>query len=75
MCLYWKVNEGQLAVVGVYVDELLDTAAVDCFFTQLESLSIKDLGIVSKFLGKRVAIDDDGSYVLDQLEAIGELLR
>ena len=25
MCLYWKVDDGQLVVVGVYVDDLLAT--------------------------------------------------
>ncbi|CAI5708159.1 unnamed protein product [Peronospora effusa] len=77
--LYWKVDDGQLVVVGVYVDDLLatgtDAAAVDRFFDQLGSLSIKDLGTVSKFLGMRVEIDGDGTYVLDQSEAIGELVR
>ena len=49
----------------VYVDDLLatgtDTAAVERFFNQLGSLSIKDLGVVSKFIGMRVAMEDDGS--------------
>uniref|UniRef100_A0AAV1UNM5 Reverse transcriptase Ty1/copia-type domain-containing protein n=1 Tax=Peronospora matthiolae TaxID=2874970 RepID=A0AAV1UNM5_9STRA len=79
MCLYWKVDDGQLVVVGVGVDDLLatgtDTAAVDRFFNQLGSLSIKDLGVLSKFIGMRVAMEDDGNYVLDQTEAIGDLLR
>ena len=65
--------------MGVYVDDLLatgaDTAAVERFFNQLGSLSIKDLDVVSKFLGMRVTMKDDGSYILDQTEAIGELLR
>uniref|UniRef100_M4B3H5 Reverse transcriptase Ty1/copia-type domain-containing protein n=1 Tax=Hyaloperonospora arabidopsidis (strain Emoy2) TaxID=559515 RepID=M4B3H5_HYAAE len=78
MCLYRKVDDGQLIFVGVCFNGLLakgtDTAALDRFFTQLGSLSIKDLGIVSKFLGMRVAIDDEGSYVLEQSEAIRELL-
>ena len=51
ICLYWKVDDGQLVVVGVYVDDLLatgaDTAAVERFFNHLGSLSIKDLGVVS----------------------------
>ena len=79
MCLCWKVDNGQLVVVSVYVDYLLATgtytAAVERLFNHLGSLYIKDLGVVSKFLGMRVAMKDDGSYVLDQTEAIGELLR
>ena len=79
MCLYYQVECGQLVIVGVYVDDLLatgmDAAAVDRFFVKLGSLSIKDLGTVSKFLGMRVTIDNSGGYVLEQAEAIGELLR
>ena len=79
ICLYYQVECGQLVIVGVYVDDLLatgtDAAAVDRFFVKLGSLSIKDLGTVSKFLGMRVTIDNSAGYVLDQAEAIGELLR
>ncbi|CAI5716713.1 unnamed protein product [Peronospora effusa] len=79
MCLYWKQDGSDLVVVGVYVDDLLATgtiaAAVDRFFTSLGSLSIKDLGPVTKFLGMRVAVDDDSSYVIDQEGAINDLLR
>ena len=54
MCLYWKVDDGQLVVVGVYEDDLLatgtDTAAVERVFSQLRSLYNKDLGVVSNFL-------------------------
>ena len=79
ICLYWQVEGGQLVIVGVYVDDLLatgtDAAAVDHFFVKLGSLSIKDLGTVINFLGMRVTIDNSGGYVLDQAEAIGELLR
>ena len=61
MCLYWKVDDGQLVVVGVYVDDLLatrtDKAAVERFFNHLGSLSIKDLSVGSKFLGMRVAME------------------
>ena len=59
MCLYWKHDGKDTVVVGVYVDDLLatgtDAAAVDRFFASLASLSINDLGRVSKFLGMRVA--------------------
>ena len=79
LCLYWQVEGGQLVIVGVYVDDLLatgtDAAAVDRFFVKLGSLAIKYLVTVSKYLGMRVTIDNSGGYVLDQAEAIGELLR
>uniref|UniRef100_A0AAV1VG86 Reverse transcriptase Ty1/copia-type domain-containing protein n=1 Tax=Peronospora matthiolae TaxID=2874970 RepID=A0AAV1VG86_9STRA len=58
MCFYWKRDGDDLVVVGVYVDDLLATgtsaAAVERFFASLASLSIKDLGRVSMFLGMRV---------------------
>lgn len=76
MCLFWKCDEEDSVVVGVYVDDLLatgiDAAAVDRFFDSLASFFIEDLGRVRKFLGIRVTIDDDGSYVLDQDEAISD---
>ena len=65
--------------MGVYVDDLLatgtDEAAIDRLFDSLANLSIKELSRVSKFLGIRVAIDDDDGYVLDQKEVISDLLR
>ncbi|CAI5725092.1 unnamed protein product [Peronospora effusa] len=79
MCLYWKQDGSDLVVAEVYVDDLLATgtnaAAVDRYFTSLGNLFIKDLGHVNKFLGMRVAVDDDGSYVIDQEGAINDLLR
>ena len=74
MCFYWKRDSEDIVVVSVYVDDLLATgtnaAAVDRFFsTSLASLSIKDLGRVSKFLGMRVTLNDDESCSLDQQEA------
>uniref|UniRef100_A0AAV1VNB0 Reverse transcriptase Ty1/copia-type domain-containing protein n=1 Tax=Peronospora matthiolae TaxID=2874970 RepID=A0AAV1VNB0_9STRA len=79
MCSHWKIDDSQLVVVGVYVGDLLatrtSTAAVYRFFTQLESPFIKELSIVSRFLKMRVAIDGNGSCVLDRSEAIGELWR
>ena len=79
MCLCHKQDGEDVGVVGVYVDDLLATGtsavAVNNRFASLGLLSIKDLGRVSKFLGMRVALDDDGSSVLDQEEAIKDLLR
>ena len=79
MCRYWKVDDVQLVVLGVYVDDLLtmgtDAAAIDRFFTKLDRISIKDFGVVSKFLGMHYVIEEDSSYALDQSEAIGKLFR
>ena len=62
MCLYYKYKGETCTVVGVYVDDLLVTgteqSAVDEFFAEMSSLSIKDLGIVSKFMGIRIQLDD-----------------
>uniref|UniRef100_A0AAV1T9S2 Uncharacterized protein n=1 Tax=Peronospora matthiolae TaxID=2874970 RepID=A0AAV1T9S2_9STRA len=77
VCFYWKCDD--LVVVGVYVNDLLATgtsaAAVERFFASIASLSIKDLGRVSKFLGMRVTHSGQNGYTLDQEEAIRDLLR
>ncbi|CAI5703653.1 unnamed protein product [Peronospora effusa] len=66
-------------VVGVYVDDLLVTGteqgAVDEFFMEMSSLSIKDLGVVNKFLGLRINLNDETGYVLDQEVMIDLLLK
>ena len=71
---YCKHNGKDTVVVGVYVNDLLVTgtgaAAVDLFFVSFASMSIKDPGRASKFLGMIVALDGDDGYVLDQMEAI-----
>eukprot|EP00644_Phytophthora_capsici_P016293 jgi/Phyca11/117864/e_gw1.34.274.1 len=79
MCVYCRLKEGVLIVVGVYVDDLLVTGtqqnAVDAFFGELTGLAVKDLGSVSKFLGMRVTYSDDDGYDLDQEVGIAEMLR
>ena len=70
MCLYFNYKGKICTVVGVYVDDLLVTctrqSAVDEFFKDMASLSIKDLGIMNKFLGLRIELDGSSGYVLDQ---------
>ena len=79
MCLYIKYKGKICAVVGVYVDDLLVTgtrqSAVDEFYKDMASLSIKDLGIMNKFLGLRIELDGSSGYVLDQEMTIDLLLR
>ncbi|GAB9471215.1 unnamed protein product, partial [Globisporangium polare] len=79
MCLYFRRDGDDVVVVGVYVDDLLVTATrrdlVRQFFASMATLSIKNLGPVSKFLGMRVERAEGGGYSLDQEEAIDELLR
>lgn len=77
--LYYKYKGDVCTVVGVYVDDLLVTGTkqsiVDDFFVAMKTLSIKDLGIVSKFLGLHIALADTKGYVLDQEVAIDSLLN
>ena len=79
MCLYTKKTDGGTTIVGVYVDDLLVTgtepSAVDSFFAEMACLSIKDLGVVSKFLGLRIELDDSKEYILDQQVMIELLLK
>uniref|UniRef100_A0AAV1VFP5 Reverse transcriptase Ty1/copia-type domain-containing protein n=1 Tax=Peronospora matthiolae TaxID=2874970 RepID=A0AAV1VFP5_9STRA len=78
-CLYYKRDIDGVVIVGVYVDDLLVTGtpavAVYVFFASLESLSTKDIGPVSRYLGMRVTRNEDRGYFLDQEEAIVDLLR
>ena len=77
MCLYFKYEGNKCTVVGVYVDDLLvtgtESSAVDNFFTDMACLSIKDLGVVNKFLGLRIKLDESKGYILDQ-QVTNELL-
>ena len=78
MCLYFKRDGHEIKKVGVYVDDILVTATtvegVDLIYTAIKSLSIKNLEPVPKLLGIRVKALDTCAYVLDQEEAINELL-
>ncbi|KAE9045345.1 hypothetical protein PR001_g2305 [Phytophthora rubi] len=49
--------------------------AVDAFFGELEEFSVKNLGRASKFVGMRVAYDDEHGYDLDQQVMILEMLN
>ncbi|KAE8950543.1 hypothetical protein PR001_g34117, partial [Phytophthora rubi] len=53
--LYVKIEEDDMTLVGVYVDDILVTATsvekVDKFFQDMQVVELKDLGVVSKFLG------------------------
>ena len=78
MCLYFKKLKKDLVVVGIYVDDLLVTATkphlVDEFFQDMKILQIKDLGIVNKFLGIRIAWNEEG-YTFDQENMICDLIK
>ena len=53
MCFYYKREDGDLTVVGVYVDDLLVTAtnhtAVERLFMAMAPLSIRILGQCRNF--------------------------
>ena len=65
--------------MGGFVVDLLVTATaakgVDEFFALLASLSVKNLGLASKFLGMSVAYDDKTGYRLYQTQMIKEMLE
>ena len=57
-------------MVGVYVDDMLvtgtETSAVNSIFAYMACLSIEDLGVVSKFLGLRIQLDESkGSFCIN----------
>jgi hypothetical protein len=69
LCLYYKHEDANITVLGIYVDDLPATATIshimDDLFTSLKALDVKDLGVVRKFLGMRVEFKSDG-FTLDQ---------
>ncbi|CAI5721081.1 unnamed protein product [Peronospora destructor] len=69
-CLYYKRDDLETTIVGVYVDDLLVTstkaALVDKFFQDMHMLEMKDLGVVKKFLGMGVTYDNEHGYILEQ---------
>ena len=79
MCLYFKYEGNKCTVVCVYVDDLLvtgtESSAVDNFFLDMACLSIKDLGVVNKFLRLRIKLDESKGYILDQQVTIELLLK
>lgn len=78
MCKYYKRDGQDLTIVGVYVKDLLvqlRDKAVEQFFDAVSLLSIKNLGLVSKFLGMRVTAIQTHAYALDQIKAVGKVLR
>jgi hypothetical protein len=75
--LYYRRKERDIAVVGVYVDDLLATATssklVEDLFASLKTIEVKDLGVVRKFLGMRIDFKADG-YTLDQETLVREYI-
>ncbi|GMF22011.1 unnamed protein product [Phytophthora fragariaefolia] len=76
-CIYVRGSGADLTLVGVYVDDLLVTGAseakVDKFYTDMSVLDVKNLGMVSKFLGMAISYDEERWYRLEQRQTIEEL--
>jgi hypothetical protein len=64
LCRYYKRRGSHIAIVGIYVDDLLVTVTsstmVEDLFNCLKALDVKDLGIARKFLGMCVEFKSDG---------------
>ncbi|OWZ23769.1 Pol Polyprotein [Phytophthora megakarya] len=77
-CLYVKSEVDGITLVGIYVDDILMTATsakkVDKFFLDMQIVELKDLRIVSKFLGIVLTHYEERGWVLDQDQAIQDLL-
>ncbi|CAI5706592.1 unnamed protein product [Peronospora effusa] len=75
----FKYEGNTCTVVGVYVDDLLDTgtklSAKDNFFKDMACCPIKDLGVVNKFLEIRIKLEESKGYILDQQLTIKLLLK
>nr|CCA26269.1 hypothetical protein CLUG_05877 [Albugo laibachii Nc14] len=73
-CAFYKADEDGMTIVGVYVDDLLITGTtverIVQFFTDMKVLELKDLGIVEKFLGMKIARTNEGGYCIDQEQKI-----
>ncbi|KAE9246385.1 hypothetical protein PF004_g4823 [Phytophthora fragariae] len=77
-CLYVKIEEDDMTLVGVYVDDILVTTTsvekVDKFFQDMQVVDLKDLGVVSKFLGVAFSYDEEDGWALDQEQVIQDML-
>ncbi len=76
--MYFRRKGRDIAIVGIYVDDLLATAAnpqlVTDLFTSLQALEVKDLGVVRKFLGMRIEFKPDG-FTLNQETHVREYIE
>jgi hypothetical protein len=77
-CLYFKLEQERIVIIGLYVDDLLVIGTcqkmVDELFQIAAKMDIKNLGQASKVLGMRVVQDDDG-VTFDQESMIEDFLE
>ncbi|POM61907.1 putative Pol Polyprotein [Phytophthora palmivora] len=77
-CLYIKHEADDKTLVGIYVDDVLVTGTsvqkVDGFFNDMKVVELKDLGVVTKFLGIVFDYDVEAGWTLSQEAVIDEML-
>lgn len=80
-CLYYRVNDGKILIVAIYVDDILifsnrdeeEGAVKEALKTNFK---MKDMGEVSSILGIRVIRDNDNGLIsLDQTAYINRILK
>ena len=78
-CLYIKDDSDVKTPVGIYVDDVLVTATslqeVEDFFHDMLVVELKNLGVVSEFLGILFHYDDYNGWILNQENVIDEMLE
>ncbi|KAG3151385.1 hypothetical protein PC128_g22982 [Phytophthora cactorum] len=75
---YIKSERDGMKLVGIYVDDILVTATsenkVDRFFDDKQIVELKNLGVVSKFLGIAFHYDEEDGWAIDQEQVIQDML-
>lgn len=73
-CSYYDQDTNGITVLGVHVDDILITwtrlSIIESTLKSLSSLSVKNLGPVSSFLGMRVQDSEEDGYSLNQEPSI-----
>jgi hypothetical protein len=80
MCLYYKIMESTLIIVGVYVDDLLvpsnEASLVDEFFDRMKAFDFKALAEQSSnVFGYKIECETPGSYCMSQRLMILNLIE
>uniref|UniRef100_A0AAV1V6E9 Reverse transcriptase Ty1/copia-type domain-containing protein n=1 Tax=Peronospora matthiolae TaxID=2874970 RepID=A0AAV1V6E9_9STRA len=77
-CLYIKTETDGKTLVGIYVDDVLATGTdvnkVNDLFVDMQVIELKDLGVVTKFLGIAFNYSAKTGWALDQENTIDEML-
>uniref|UniRef100_A0AAV1VGI3 Reverse transcriptase Ty1/copia-type domain-containing protein n=1 Tax=Peronospora matthiolae TaxID=2874970 RepID=A0AAV1VGI3_9STRA len=77
-CFYIKTETDGKTLVGIYVDDVLATGTdvnkVNDLFVDMQVIELKDLGVVTKFLGIAFNYSAKTGWALDQEITIDEML-